>query len=57
MAEVGYQRRDFSIFLMSVRITHSVILSDSLRLGLRLRLSIGQFEPISGQFGPHFLHM
>jgi len=32
-------------------------LSDSLRLSLRLKLSIGQFEPISGLSWPHFLHI
>ncbi len=32
-------------------------LSDSLCLSLRLTLSIGLFEPISGLSWPHFLHI
>ncbi len=32
-------------------------MSDSLRLSLRLRLSIGPIEPISGLSWPNFLHI
>ncbi len=34
-----------------------LLLSDSLRLSLRLRLSIGPIEPISGLSWPNFLHI
>ncbi len=36
---------------------NSDVVSDRLRLSLRLKLSVGQFEPISGLSWPHFLHI